>query len=121
VKDLLFIVMAVVAYFFVACAGNRLYKWMFPPQSENSSSVRESIMVISVLMTIFSLGAVVLLNRPLLAIPGVYVGLILSTVLGGGRHGPADPYSWSLFAAPTNFFLYYWIVQAVAKRFPRLF
>lgn len=50
-KDLLFIEIAVVAYFFAACAMNRLYKWMFPLKVENSSTVRESIVVISVLMT----------------------------------------------------------------------
>jgi hypothetical protein len=41
-------------------------------------------------------------------------------LLTGNRHGPGDPYSWLLFAAPINFFFYYGIVRVVAKRFPSL-
>lgn len=75
-------------------------------------------------MTIFSLVAVVLLPKSAflagLAIPGAYAGLVLSMLLGGESHGPGDPYSWLLFAAPINFFFYYALVRVVGKNFPSL-
>jgi hypothetical protein len=94
---------------------------MFPLKLSQSSTLQESVMIIAVLMALLSLGAVVLLKKPLLAMPGVYVGLVLSMLLGGERHGPGDPYSWMLFAAPINFFLYYPVVRAVARSFPSVF
>jgi hypothetical protein len=118
---LLLIAAAILIYFFTAYTLNLLYRWMFPLKAPQTSTVQESIMVISALMTALSLGAVVLLKKPLLAMPGVYVGLVLSMLLGGQRHGPGDPYSWSLFAALVNFFLYYPMVRTVAKRFPSFF
>jgi hypothetical protein len=76
-------------------------------------------------MTILSLLTVVLVpNKASLAplgFPGWYAGVILSMLLTGNRHGPGDPYSWLLFAAPINFFFYYGIVRVVGKRFPSLF
>jgi hypothetical protein len=77
-------------------------------------------LIIACFMTIFSLVAVVLLKKASLAMPGVYAGLIVAMLLGGERHGPGDPWSWTLIAAPVNSFLYYWIVRAVAKRYPSL-
>jgi hypothetical protein len=71
-------------------------------------------------VTIFSLAAMYLFNQPALALPGVYVGLVVSMVLEGGGHSPRDPYSWILIAAPINFFLYYWLV-GLLRSFFRLF
>jgi hypothetical protein len=121
VKTLLLIVIAIIIYFSISYVLNLFYRWMFPLQLSQSSTLKESITVIAVLMALLSLGAVVLLKKPLLAMPGVYVGLVLSMLLGGESHGPGDPYSWMLFAAPINFFLYYGVVRVVARSFPALF
>jgi predicted permease len=121
VKALFLIIIAIIVYFLISYVLSLLYRWMFPLKSAQSSTVKESIIVIAVFMTILSLGAVVFLKKPLLAMPGVYVGLVLSMLLGGERHGPGDPYTWSLFAAPINFFLYYGLVRVAAKHFPSFF
>jgi hypothetical protein len=121
VKALILFALAILVYFFIAYILNLLYQLMFPLKSPQSSMLQESVTIISVLMTILSLGTVVLLKKPFLAMPGVYVGLVLSMLLGGQHHGPGDPYSWLLFAAPVNFFLYYPMVRTVAKRFPSFF
>ena len=120
-KALLLVIVAIIIYFSISYLLNLLYRWMFPLKSPQSSTLQESITIIAVLMTIFSLGTVVLLKKPLLAMPGVYVGLVLSMLLGGEHHGPGDPYSWSLIAAPINFCLYYCLVRLLAKYFPSLF
>lgn len=124
-KGLVLFVLEVLVYFASAYALNLVYKWMFPSKPPGTPTVRQSTIVIAVLMTCLSLGIMVFLNRPDLtgpgAMPGSYVGLVLSMLLGGQSHGPGDPYSWLLFAAPTNFFLYYWAVGAVARRLPNFF
>ena len=120
-KDLLLFVSAVLIYFSLAYGLYRIYEWNFYSKEEGESARKNSILIVSSLMTACSLAVVVVFNKPMLAMPGVYVGLVLSMLVGGQSHGPGDPYSWMLFAAPTNFILYYWIVRFVAKRFPSLF
>jgi ABC-type tungstate transport system substrate-binding protein len=120
-KDLLLFVSAILIYFSLSYGLYRIYKLNFCSDTQDESSRRSSARVVSGLMTACSLAAAVVFQKPLLAMPGVYVGLVLSMLLGGERHGPGDPYSWMLFAAPTNFVLYYWVVRLVAKRFPSLF
>jgi hypothetical protein len=120
--DFILFVSAILFYFFLACAFNRVLRLGFPSKSSaGSSSLRRSVLTIASFMTILSLVAVVLLQKAFLAMPGVYAGLIVAMLLGGEGHGPGDPWSWTLIAAPVNFFLYYWIVRAFAKRYPSLF
>jgi hypothetical protein len=119
-KDLLLFVFAILIYFSLACVFNRILKMWFLSKAPESSTVR-STKIIAGFMTIFSLVAVVLLKKAPLMLPGPYVGLVLSMLLAGERHGPGDPYSWSLIAAPINFFFYYWVVRIVAKYFPSIF
>ena len=73
-------------------------------------------------MTMLSLLAVVLLPKSAtfaaLSIPGVYGGLVLSMLVEGRSHGPGDPYSWLLFAAPINFLFYYGLLRIIEKNFP---
>jgi hypothetical protein len=120
-KDLLFFVSAILVYFSLAYGLCRIYRFCFYANSRDESSRQSSILIISGLMTACSLAVVVVFEKPFLAMPGVYVGLVMSMLLGGERHGPGDPYSWMLFAAPSNFILYYGAVRIVAKRFPSLF
>lgn len=68
-------------------------------------------------MTVFSLIAVVWFKKAALAMPGVYLGLVLAMILGGQHHGPGDPYSWSFIAAAINYPLYYGLTRVFAKYF----
>lgn len=120
-KDLLLFVSAILIYFCLSYGLYRIYEWNFCSKEEDEASRKNSILIVSGLMTACSLAVVLVFNKPMLAMPGVYIGLVLSMLVGGQRHGPGDSYSWMLFAAPTNFILYYWIVRFVAKRFPPLF
>ena len=124
-RDILLFVLAILIYFVLAHILTRILKGLILWNFGESLTVRRSIQITAGLMTIFSLIVVVLVpNRAsfaTLALPGPYMGVVLSMLLFGGRHGPGDPYSWSLFAAPINFFFYYWVVRIVAKYFPSLF
>jgi Kef-type K+ transport system membrane component KefB len=120
-KDLLLFVSAILVYFALAYGLYRIYRWNFISNAQDESSRQSSILVVSGLMTACSLAVVLAFNKPFLAMPGAYAGLVMSMLLGGERHGPGDQYSWMLFAAPTNFVLYYWLVRTVAKRFPTFF
>ena len=123
-KDLLLFVSAILIYFSLSYGLYRIYKLNFYSDTQDESSRRSSVRIVSGFMTACSLVVVVVFpnfTNPVVAMPGVYVGLVLSMLLGGQRHGPGDQYSWMLFAAPTNFVLYYWVVRLVAKRFPSLF
>jgi hypothetical protein len=110
-------------YLLLGYGFSYIVRWLFPSRPK-SSPVRRSPTLLASLMTILSLLTVVLVpNKASLAplgLPGWYAGVILSMLLTGNRHGPGDPYSWLLFAAPINFFFYYGIVRVVAKRFPSL-
>jgi hypothetical protein len=117
-KDLLLFVLAILINFSLAYVSSRILKILFPAPSSESATVQRSTKITAGFMTIFSLAAMYLFNQPALALPGVYVGLVVSMILGGGGHSPKDPYSWILIAAPINFFLYYWLVRIVAKFFP---
>jgi hypothetical protein len=112
---------AILFYFSLFYGLYRIYKLCFYSNARDESSRRSSILAVSGLMTACSLAVVVVFPKPFLAMPGVYVGLVMSMLLGGQRHGTGDAYSWMLFAAPTNFVLYYWVVRLAAKRFPSLF
>ena len=123
-KDLLLFVSAILIYFSLSYGLYRIYKLNFYSDTQDESSRRSSVRIVSGCMTACSLAVVVVFpnfTNPVVAMPGVYVGLVLSMLLGGQRHGPGDSYSWMLFAAPTNFALYYWVARLVAKRFPSLF
>jgi|GEM_PF-5568172 len=120
-KDLLLFVLAIVIYFSLAYMLNRIFQACFPPKSPGSSTVHGSILTVAGLMTVSSLVASVLLKKAPLGMPGVYMGFVLSMLLGGESHGPGDPYSWSLIAAPINFFFYYGIVRIIARYFPSVF
>ena len=123
-KDLLLFVFAILIYFVLAHILTRILKGLILWNSGESLTVQRSIQIVAGFMTIFSLVLVVLLPKRAsfapLALPGVYAGLVLSMLLGGERHGPGDPYSWLFFAAPINFFFYYWMVRIVAKYFPSI-
>jgi hypothetical protein len=124
VKDLLLFISAILIYFSLSYGLYWIYRLNFYSDTQDESSRRSSVRIVSGFMTACSLAVVVVFPKftnPVVAMPGVYVGLVLSMLLGGQRHGPGDPYSWMLFAAPTNFVLYYWVVRLVAKRFPSLF
>jgi hypothetical protein len=122
-QGLLLFIFANTLYLLLGYGFSYIVRWRFPSRPE-SSPVRRSPTLLASLMTILSLLTVVLVpNKASLAplgLPGWYAGVILSMLLTGNRHGPGDPYSWLLFAAPINFFFYYGIVRVVAKRFPSL-
>lgn len=124
-KDLVLFVFAILIYFVLAHILTRILKGLILWNSGESLTVQRSIQIVAGFMTIFSLAVVILLPKRAsfapLALPGPFMGLVLSMLLAGERHGPGDPYSWSLFAAPINFFFYYWIVRIIAKRFPSFF
>jgi hypothetical protein len=122
-QGFLLFIFANTLYLLLGYGFSYIVRWLFPSRPE-SSPVRRSPTLLASLMTILSLLTVVLVpNKASLAplgLPGWYAGVILSMLLTGNRHGPGDPYSWLLFAAPINFFFYYGIVRVVAKRFPSL-
>jgi hypothetical protein len=123
-QGFLLFIFANTLYLLLGYGFSYIVRWLFPSRPE-SSPVRRSPTLLASLMTILSLLTVVLVpNKASLAplgLPGWYAGVILSMLLTGNRHGPGDPYSWLLFAAPINFFFYYGIVRVVGKRFPSLF
>lgn len=115
--SLIIFLFAIIVYYLLALALTRGLKAWFFPQARGPLAVRNSALIVPIFMTVFSLIAVVCFKKAALAMPGVYLGLVMSMILGGQHHGPGDPYSWSLITAAINYPFYYGLSWVFAKYF----
>lgn len=110
------------SYFLFAYLLTRVLDAFLLWNSGEALTARRTTQSLAGFMTMLSLLAVVLLPKnaalAALSIPGVYGGLVLSMFVEGQSHGPGDPYSWLLFAAPINFLFYYGLILIIEKNFP---
>jgi hypothetical protein len=111
-----------ISYFLFAYLLTRIVDRFLLWNSGEALTARRATQSLAGFMTMLSLLAVVLLPKnatfAALSIPGVYGGLVLSMLVEGRSHGPGDPYSWLLFAAPINFLFYYVLIRIIEKSFP---
>jgi hypothetical protein len=99
-------------YYFVAFTAIKLQN------ATVSGGTRRSLLTVSMIMALGSVLLSGVLNQPNVALPGTFLGIIGSMVLGGGIHGPSNRYLWVPFAIAVNCCFYYllWrLLQMIAK------
>jgi hypothetical protein len=62
---------------------------------------------VAAVLSTFSMLGLLLLQRPYVAMPGVFIGMVVSMFIGGGAHGPTSQFLWLPFAIGVNLCFYY--------------
>jgi hypothetical protein len=92
---------SLLVYFALAFAGMRAYG------SNLSTRTTKPLLIASLAMAASSVLLAVALNQPEVAVPGTFLGILASMVLGGGAHGPSHRYLWIPLAFVINCSFYY--------------
>jgi hypothetical protein len=68
---------------------------------------KATLLWLAVVLSTLSMLGLLLLQRPYVAMPGVFIGMVVSMFIGGSAHGPTSRFLWLPFAIGVNLCFYY--------------
>jgi hypothetical protein len=96
---------SLLAYYVVTLAMTGLLRRK--PAFILQSYSQQSLISMSVAMSALSLATLAVLQRPEVAMPGVFGGILVSMAVSGTAHGPSQRYLWIFFALIINAGFYF--------------